>query len=70
MYLDNYQENYSFYRNIIYDYIKRNKEALKPFFYRENGESDENYEKRLSIDIENINKDGNMQEIRKYQQLH
>ena len=57
LYFEAHQENHLFYRDIIYKYIVKNKKILKDFFIREDNETNENYEQRYNIFINNINKE-------------
>ena len=57
-YFDNYQEHHPFYRQLIYDYIVKNKELLKAFYPHDNDESIEQYNERYNRFIDSIQRDG------------
>ena len=59
MCLEYNQENHFYYRNLVYKFIKQNKENLKHFFIYLDNESEENYQKRYNNFIEIIRLDGN-----------
>ena len=48
-YIEKTEDNYKFYRKIVYDYINLNKDILKVFFPQYEGETDENFNKRYDI---------------------
>ena len=54
---DKTQENYSYYREIIYNYIQLNKNKLQIFFHKEENESEEQYLARYEEFILSIQKD-------------
>ena len=58
-YFDNTQENFSFYRQLIFEYIMDNKQVLKDFFPMQNNESNEKYNERYDQFIFAIQKNGN-----------
>ena len=41
-----HKENYNYYRQIIYNFIKHNKKKLKDFFDQKENEAHETYEQR------------------------
>ena len=51
--------NYNYYRILIYNYIKSNKQILKDFFYYLDDESEKEYNERYESYIENIQNDKN-----------
>ena len=51
---DHYQENYSYYRLLIYNYIYKNKENLECFFIRSGNENDAEYRSRYYAFINQI----------------
>ena len=55
--IDKTENNYPYYRKIIYEYTKNNKEILKYFFYQLENENDNEYNKRYDNFIENIKND-------------
>lgn len=58
-FFDNTQEYYSFYRQLIFNYIMDNKRVLKDFFPMQNKESNEKYNERYEQFILAIQKIGN-----------
>ena len=58
MYFEYNQNDYSYYRRIIYEYIFQNKNTFKPFFNKYESESDLQYNDRYNKYIENIINDG------------
>ena len=54
---DKTQENYCYYREIIYNYIQLNKNKLQIFFHKEENESEEQYLARYEEFILSIQKD-------------
>ena len=58
-YIGKTEDNYKFYRKIVYDYINLNKDILKVFFPQYEGETDENFNKRYDIYIANVKNDKN-----------
>ena len=56
--IEQHQENYNYYRQIIYNFIKHNKKTLKDFFDQKENEAQETYEERYDKFIEDIQKDG------------
>jgi len=59
MCLEYNEDNHLYYRNLIYEFIKKNKDDLKNFFPILDNESEENYLKRYNTFIESIKIDGN-----------
>ena len=59
MCLEYNEDNHLYYRNLIYEFIKKNKDDLKNFFQILDNESEENYLKRYNTFIESIKIDGN-----------
>lgn len=55
--IDKTENKYPYYRKIIYEYTKNNKEILKYFFYQLENENDNEYNKRNDNFIENIKND-------------
>ena len=47
--IDKTENNYSYYRKMVYEYTKNNKEILKYFFYRLDNENEYN----IRYDIQN-----------------
>ena len=52
--LDKSQENYKYYRKLIFNFIEQNKELLKRFFIRNDNEMDEHYQSRYNSFISSI----------------
>ena len=52
--LDKSQENYKYYRELIFNYIEQNKELLKQFFIRNDYETDAHYQSRYNSIIYSI----------------
>ena len=52
--LDKTQENYQYYRNLIYNYIVENKDALQKFFFKEDFETIDKYNERYESFIQSI----------------
>jgi len=52
--LDKSQENYKYYRELIFNYIEQNKELLKRFFIRNDNETDDHYQSRYNSFISSI----------------
>ena len=44
--IEQHQENYNYYRQIIYNFIKHNKKTLKDFIDQKENEEQETYEQR------------------------
>ena len=57
--IEHNQDNYNYYRQIIYNFIKDNKKPLKDFFDQKENESKETYGQRYDKFIEDIQIDGN-----------
>lgn len=58
-YLEKNENNYNYYRILIYNFIKSNKQILKDFFYYLDDESQKEYNERYESYIENIQNDKN-----------
>ena len=58
-YLEKNENNYNYYRILIYKYIKSNKQIIKDFFYYLDNESEKGYNERYEKYIENIQNDKN-----------
>ena len=52
--LDKSQENYKYYRELIFNYIEQHKKLLSIFFTRNDNETDEHYESRYNSFISSI----------------
>ena len=48
MYLEHHENNYNYYRQIVYNYIKSNKNLLRKLFYYLEEEFEEEYEIRYT----------------------
>ena len=57
--IEHNQDNYNYYRQLIYNFIKDNKKPLKDFFDQKENESKETYGQRYDKFIEDIQIDGN-----------
>lgn len=55
--IDQTQDNYRYYRALIYNYITQNKTHLQKFFFREETETTKNYNIRYEAFIESIKND-------------
>ena len=53
---DKTENNYSYYRQMVYEYAKNNKEILKYFFYQLDNENETECNIRFDNFIENIKK--------------
>ena len=58
MALEYTEENHQYYRNLVYNYIKHNKNQLEVFFERMDNETDQHYHERYDHFIENIKNEG------------
>ena len=58
MYFEKTQENYKYYRQIIFNYISNNKTLFIQFFAQKENENNKEYERRFSIYINNILSEG------------
>ena len=58
MFYEYNQDNYRYYRRIIYEYISNNKNVFIPFFDKYDSESDLQFYERYNKCIEKINNNG------------
>ena len=54
IHIEKFQENYNYYRNLIYQYIEANKEVFKYFFEMNENETEEDYNDRYKKYIDSI----------------
>ena len=59
LFKDKTQDNYNYYRQLIFNYINSNKSKLQIFFPKESNKSDENYATRYNEFILSFKKDQN-----------
>ena len=59
-FIDKTEDNYNYYRQIVFNYITLNKDILKVFFPQYDGETEEKFNQRYDIYIANIKNDKNI----------
>ena len=59
MYIEYNENNYAYYRDLIYKYVHKNKNLLKEFFEHLDNETEQDYENRYNHFLNEIKIDGN-----------